>query len=270
MNESPIQLTLITATRNRREHLARCIESVAAQDYPHKQHVIIDGASDDGTVGLLRERAEVYPHICWISEPDTSLSQAFNKGLARATGDWVNVLGDDDLILSGAMSRIAGEAAAHPEAGLLVGGCDYINETGEIFFHQEPRFSSRFDLVECWDHWGREVSIPAPSTWISARALADVGGFRECDQRAMDYRHWIELTRDFEVQIVPQTLARFRVAPDSISGGQHAKQWAETLRISRDYWGEFGTSGRLRLAASFLNYQSRHFARRVRNRLIRR
>ena len=265
-----IHLSIVTATRNRCEHLARCIESVAEQDYPHKQHVIIDGASSDGTVELLRERSAIYPHIIWISEPDTSLSQAFNKGLERAEGDWINVLGDDDLILPGVMNRVSQEAESHPEAGLLVGGCEYINEAGEIFFHQEPCFSSRFDLVECWDHWGHEVSIPAPSTWISARALTEVGGFRECDKRAMDYRHWIELTRNFEVQIVPQTLARFRVASDSISGGQHAKQWAETLRISRDYWGEFGTLNRFRLGASFLAYQSRYFARRVRNRLMRR
>jgi len=78
---------------NRVDMIGRCIESVVAQGYENKEHVIIDGASTDGTVDVIREYADRYPHIRWISESDRGLSEALNKGLKLSTGDIIGVLG---------------------------------------------------------------------------------------------------------------------------------------------------------------------------------
>ncbi len=261
-----LKISVVTATLNRRDFLPRCIESVAAQSYADKEHVIIDGGSTDGTVEILREYAAEYPHIRWISEPDDGLSQALNKGLALASGDAVGVLGDDDYYLPGALERVAAELAAHPDAGLVSGGCDQVHNDGTLWVSLKACFTSRDDLIQCWRYWGRPVMLPAPSTFISRRALDRVGGFEERDRYAMDYRHWVKLTEHFSVRTIDQTLAVFRCGEGTISFSANRKQWAETLAASRDNWGRPLSRSWLRFFGSYLRFYQ---WQRVLNRLAR-
>ena len=97
-----MKLTCVTAVRNavaegRREEMIRCIESVAALKTPH-EHLVYDGASTDGTVELLRELAAKTPGLKVVSEPDTGIYNALNKGVRDAKGEWFYVLGCDDCI----------------------------------------------------------------------------------------------------------------------------------------------------------------------------
>lgn len=94
-------VTIITITRNliagKREAYAReCIESVHRQSYPYIEHLIIDGASDDGTLQFLQDY-EAKGYFTVYSEPDNGIYDAMNKGLARAKGKYVNFLNTDDF-----------------------------------------------------------------------------------------------------------------------------------------------------------------------------
>jgi len=231
------KISVVTATLNRRDFLPRCIESVAAQDHPDKEHVLIDGGSTDGAVEVLQEYAARFPHIVWVSEKDGGLSQALNKGLARATGAACGVLGDDDYYLPGALSRVAEEFGRHPDAGLVSGNCDQVHNDGSLWVSLRACFTTRDQLLQPWRYWGRPVMLPAPSTFISRAAIEAVGGFDERDRYAMDYRHWVKITERFPVQTLDQTLAVFRCDEGTISFSANRKQRAETMRISRDYWG---------------------------------
>ena len=98
-----MKLTCVTATFNcvksgNREQLIRCVESVAKLKTPH-EHLIYDGASTDGTVDLLRELEKATPGLKVVSEPDTGIYNALNKGIRDANGEWFYVLGADDYIL---------------------------------------------------------------------------------------------------------------------------------------------------------------------------
>ena len=261
-----LKLSVVTATLNRRDYLPRCLESVAAQDYADKEHVIIDGGSTDGAVDVLREFAAEHPHVKWISEKDAGLSQAFNKGLALATGDAVGVLGDDDYYRPGALTRVAEEFARHPDAGLVSGGCDQVRNDGSLWVSLQACFTTRDQLIQCWRYWGRPVMIPAPSTFVARRALDAVGGFDERDKYAMDYRHWIKLTEHFPVATVPETLSVFRCDEGTISFTANRKQWAETMKISRDCWGRPWQASYWHFLGSYLRYYQ---GQRVLNRLAR-
>ena len=97
-----MKLTCVTATFNviksgNREKLIRCIKSVAALKTEH-EHLIYDGASTDGTVELLRELESKTPGLKVVSEPDTGIYNALNKGVRDARGEWFYVLGADDYI----------------------------------------------------------------------------------------------------------------------------------------------------------------------------
>lgn len=98
--ESPC-VTVITVTYNlvknkRIKNIKQCIESVHYQTYSHVEHIIIDGASNDGSLELLQE----YVDLGWItvySEPDNGIYDAMNKGISKANGKYINFLNSDDF-----------------------------------------------------------------------------------------------------------------------------------------------------------------------------
>ena len=97
-----MKLTCVTATFNcikagNRESLIRCIKSIAQLKIEH-EHLIYDGASTDGTVEILREMEQHITGLKVISEPDTGIYNALNKGVRDAKGEWFYVLGADDYI----------------------------------------------------------------------------------------------------------------------------------------------------------------------------
>jgi len=251
---NPLKISIITATMNRVDMIGRCIESVARQDYDSKEHVIVDGGSKDGTIDVIREYADRFPHIRWISESDRGLSEALNKGLKLMSGDLVGVLGDDDLYLPGAFNIVSREAEAHVEAGLILGDCDHIRNDGTVIRTWVTNYTNRKELIECWVHWGQDVRISAQAAFIRKGVIDDVGGFDERDRYAMDYRHWVKITERHGVHVVHDILAQFRADPDeggSISVSLAKRQVDEMMAISREYWSTVSPADRLALRWSY-------------------
>ncbi|WP_160295201.1 glycosyltransferase family 2 protein [Geobacter sp. OR-1] len=90
-------VTVITAVRNRAYCIEECINSVLAQSYDNVEYIVVDGASSDGTVDILRKYDDKID--CWVSEPDEGIYHALNKAVAIAGGDWLYFIGSDDLML---------------------------------------------------------------------------------------------------------------------------------------------------------------------------
>lgn len=91
-----MKISIITVTYNAEATIERTLESVAMQTYPDIEHLVIDGASKDRTVEIARR----YPHAIVVSEPDKGLYDAMNKGLKRATGDYLCFLNAGDKLHS--------------------------------------------------------------------------------------------------------------------------------------------------------------------------
>lgn len=107
-----MKISIITAVRNGAAAIGPTLESVNEQDWPDVEHVIVDGASTDDTMRVVRERGRrVGPTI---SERDRGVYDAFNKGLALATGEWIGFLGAGDRFARrDALSRLI-EATRSP------------------------------------------------------------------------------------------------------------------------------------------------------------
>jgi glycosyltransferase involved in cell wall biosynthesis len=86
-------LSVITICLNAQQTIRRTIESVLSQSYPNIEYIIIDGASTDATLSIIREYEG---RLRLISEPDTGYSDAVNKGIAQASGEWIHLLNADD------------------------------------------------------------------------------------------------------------------------------------------------------------------------------
>ena len=90
-----MKVSLITVCFNAAEHIATALESVSAQRGVDVEHLVLDGASTDGTQEIVRRHAE--PWRTLVSEPDRGIYDAMNKGLARASGDVIGTLNADDF-----------------------------------------------------------------------------------------------------------------------------------------------------------------------------
>jgi len=93
-----LTFSIITVSYNAEKHIEQCIQSVLAQTYPYVEHWVIDGASTDNTVNIIRRYT---PQLAgWLSEPDKGIADAMNKGLAQISGDYVLFLHADDYLYS--------------------------------------------------------------------------------------------------------------------------------------------------------------------------
>ena len=93
-----VKISVITPVLNGEATIEKCLYSVAIQDYPHKEHWIIDGISSDKTLEIVKKYAEKYPHIRYISQKDTGIYQAMNRGIDLSSGEWLYFLGCDDVL----------------------------------------------------------------------------------------------------------------------------------------------------------------------------
>ncbi len=116
-----MKVTVITVARNAGATIGDTCRSVAAQDWPDVEHIIIDGASTDATAAIVTATAR--PGHVFASEPDSGLYDAMNKGLALATGDVIGFLNADDFFCrTDAVRLIAQAATADPGAAAVSGG----------------------------------------------------------------------------------------------------------------------------------------------------
>lgn len=127
-------VTVITTTYNlvagkRDEFLAQCLESVHAQDYENFEHIIIDGASDDGTLDILKE----YEQKGWIklySEPDNGIYQAMNRGIDKANGKYIVFMNADDCFSSNSAISESVELLEKTRADVSFADVSYLHSDG--------------------------------------------------------------------------------------------------------------------------------------------
>jgi len=95
MKNDKLKVSIITVTYNCKSVILDCLNSVASQSYKNIEHIIIDGASTDGTLTLLKSKSEQFSQL--ISEPDSGIYEAMNKGIELAKGDIIGFLNSDDF-----------------------------------------------------------------------------------------------------------------------------------------------------------------------------
>lgn len=203
-------------------YLPATLDSVAALRTPH-EHIVIDGASDDGTVELLEGRED--PHLQWVSEADTGQTNAVNKGLRRARGDllaWVNA---DDAYIPEVAERAIAHLERNPEVGAIFGAVNYVDEHGEIFRTLvPPRFNWRRYL-----YFGAFVTTP---TIIWRRELmAQAPSLDQSYADAADYDFFLRLLRGVRVDRIDQPMLNFRYHPTSKTTTDVWVQLNEAMQI---------------------------------------
>jgi GT2 family glycosyltransferase len=219
-------LTVVTPCLNAASTLPEALASVPSA--PAIEHVVVDGGSTDGTVELLAAAG-----VRFVSEPDRGLSDAMNKGVALATGEYIGWLNADDYYLPGALERVLEALAARPL--WLTAPCLIVDGDGREIRRRVTRYkrfflrrySRRSLLVQNY--------VAAPSTFVRRSALLEVGGFDERFSYSMDYDLWLRLARLGDPVVLDEPVAAFRMAGESLSMTGFERQFEEHAQNAREH-----------------------------------
>lgn len=120
-----MRISIITVTFNAVKTVADTLQSIATQTYGDIEHIVIDGASTDGTQELIARYTSRISRF--ISEPDSGIYDAMNKGLAMATGEVIGFLNADDAYAGNDVLQRVAELMAHNELDAVFGDAEFVN-----------------------------------------------------------------------------------------------------------------------------------------------
>lgn len=220
-----VRISLVTATWNCAGTVADCLASVARQSYANREHVLIDGASRDGTLRVLQAHREQLAVL--VSEPDRGIYDALNKGIARSSGEVVGFLHADDVFAgSDVLARVAA-AFVDPTVSAVYGDLQYVrkDDIGQVVRHWQSSPFSRQQLEWGW-------MPPHPTLYVRREWYERIGGFDIRYRIAADYFSILRLFSqpDFKAVYLPEVLVKMRL------GGASNRSLNAIIRKSSEDW----------------------------------
>lgn len=204
-------VTVVTPSFNQAPFLEQTIRSVLEQGYPKLEYMVLDGGSTDGSVEMIRKYAPRLSY--WRSEHDAGQCDAINSGWTRASGDIVAYLNSDDVYLANAIHTAAAFMQTHPEAELVYGFIQHIDESGNVFDAvQPPHFTVSRLLEYCF--------IPQPTVFMRRSLLQRIGPLDESLHYSFDYEYWLRASRVTTPMRIPAFIAAARYHGASKTGSQ--------------------------------------------------
>lgn len=231
MTDLPL-VTIVTPSYNQGRFLEATLRSVLEQDYPNIEYLVVDGASTDNSVEIIRRYADRL--AWWVSEKDAGQSEAINKGLRRARGEIVAWLNSDDVYLPGAVSAAVAVFRSRPEAGVVYGDALSIDADGKPFNVMRARQYSLADLMAF-------NIICQPAAFMRRAVLEQVNYLDPTYHLLLDNLLWMNMARLAPLVYVPQTWAAARyheAAKNRTRGpayGQEAKRLIESLSARPEF-----------------------------------
>lgn len=217
------QISVITATWNCADTISDCLDSVASQTWVDTQHVVIDGASSDGTVDLLEARRGELAVL--VSEPDRGIYDALNKGIERASGDVVGFLHADDVYADENVLADVAAAFENPSVQAVYGDLQYVQkqDTSRVFRHWRSAPFSANRLAWGW--------MPAhPTLYVRREWYHRIAGFDTRYRIAADYFSILQMFShpDFQAVYLPRVMVKMRL------GGESNRSLKNIVRKSRE------------------------------------
>ncbi len=227
-------ISVIVATFNNEGTVQQCIDSVAGQTYPHKELIVIDGGSNDGTVELLKANNEKIAY--WVSEPDRGIYHAWNKALPKATGEWICFLGADDYFWdTHVLDRMSEQLELlPPNIRVLYGQNMLVSAKGEKLYPMGLPWAT----VKARFLAG--TSLPHPGMMHHRSLFEQHGPFDESFRIAGDYEMLLRELKTAEAIFVPNVIiAGVRQGGISSKPDSALRILSETRRAQRKHGQKF-------------------------------
>lgn len=214
---------MITAVRNRVATVGEALDSVHSQSWPDVEHVVIDGVSTDGTLELLETRRSEIAVL--VSERDSGIYDALNKGLKLATGDVIGLMHSDDIYADQHVLADIAASFADPGIDAAYGDLDYVSrtDTTRVIRHWRSGEYSPRRLAQGW-------MPPHPTLYLRRHVIERWGGFDASFRIAADYDAILRYFGRGRIRsaYVPRVLVKMRV------GGESNRSVGRMVRKSRE------------------------------------
>ena len=215
-------VSVVTPSYNQSSYLQKTMRSVLDQNNPDLEYLVVDGGSTDGSVEIIKSYADRL--AWWVSEKDNGQADAINKGFAHAKGEIIAWLNSDDYYLPNAVGAAVAAFQIHPEAVMIYGNMQAVDEKDHLINTLRYRQLSLEDLL-CFQIIGQ------PAVFIRASAFRQAGGLDTTFHFLLDHQLWIKLAQQGEIIHVHQTWAVARFHPQAKNRAKAAEFGQEAFRI---------------------------------------
>ena len=228
---SPLpSISIVVPNFNGAKTLRGTLDSLLEQHYPGLEIIVVDGGSTDDSVAIIREYEA---HLAsWISEKDRGQSDALNKGFARVTGEVINWLCSDDLLLPGTLAKVGTLFSQDPAIDAVVGAAEFRFLTDGHTERQIPTIE-QFELLP--------ISCPfaQPSCFFRRRLFEEAGRLDVSLHYAMDLDLWTRFQqRGCHWKVIPDLLSIAQMTGENKMSTCGPKFIDEFERVYRRYVSE--------------------------------
>jgi glycosyltransferase involved in cell wall biosynthesis len=181
------RISVVTPSFNHGEFIEATIRSILLQGYPNLEYLVMDGGSTDNTVEIIKKYSSWISY--WVSEKDNGQSDAINRGLKTASGDFATWINSDDMLHKNALAE-HGSRIGFDSGVVYVGDCAHTDKDGKIFSMHRGRVHSLEDLVRIPEVWRKGGNIVQPEVLFLRKLALEVGGLNPDNHYTMDYELW--------------------------------------------------------------------------------
>ena len=219
-------VTIIVPSYNQGRFIGETLDSILSQSHRPLEILVIDGASEDETVDVLKSYDSA-PELRWWSEPDSGVVEAINKGFERARGVVGAIQSADDFYLPGAIAAAVGRLMIDPAVGLVYGDCIRVDEAG----NELSRFRTGSFSIE--NFLSKATVVLQPAAFFRLELAGQLGGW---DNRFFnaDTEFWLRMIFQTKAEKISRFMSKRRM-----HSGQRD---AEAERIVESYWRMMETS----------------------------
>lgn len=217
------KISVVTPSFNQGKFLERTILSVIDQGYPNLEYFIVDGGSTDDSLEIIRKYE--YALSWWVSEPDGGQTEAINKGLRRATGDWIAWQNSDDIYYPGVFHDLAYVASSKPTVGIVIGDILLINE------HDRKLRDVRY-VRPTYNSMRAEGMVIANQAAFWRRSIhGEMGLLNKEFRYSFDYEWFLRIIKKTECLHIPKIWGALRLHGESKTSTQAKYFQIENNRI---------------------------------------
>ncbi len=218
-----MKISIITAVYNRADTIISSMDSIANQTYKNWEHIVVDGASTDGTLELIRSR--LTDKMILISEVDNGIYDALNKGLSMANGDIIGILHSDDFLSDKNVLQDIVKKFSGTSVDATYGDLDYISNSkpDRVIRHWKAGQYRKSLLRRGW-------MPPHPTLFLRREVIDKLGNFDTRYKISADYDAMIRYlyTGNISLGYVERVLVKMRV------GGESNKSLKKMLLKSKE------------------------------------
>lgn len=218
-----MKISIITITYNSAKTLQRALASILSQTYKDIEHIIVDGASDDGTVEIIKAYAAAHNNVRWVSEKDDGIYNALNKGIRMAAGDVIGFLHSDDVLNSADSIGQIAAAFESSQADVVYGDLQYCRGGKVVRRWKSNAFNPRA-LKFGW-------MPPHPTVYVRKEVYEQVGLYDEWFRISADYDMLLRIfTAGYKTHYIPEVMVSMETG-----GASNKNTKARLSKTQEDY-----------------------------------